>query len=338
MSKNSSIRTLQQLHDPEYKEEEGAENFILCDRIDVPLVEPEMIFPDLWPARTIGLFTGDGGIGKTHFTLQLLVLIASGGEIVGTPFQCTTPRPVIYISQEDEGAFLTAELRAQFPDLKSKPEITQRIRIISTALQGPNLYLTDMESRRYLEEHLPEGSVFVLDSWSTFLTSNENDNTELLRREITALRGIMKKRKATPFLIHHRPKPNPQTGNQSSFRGGTVLPNNCRFHIMIESRGGEVKLSFEKVSRGSKPDPATLIFDEERRLFVPKELDRYVAAFKVGEELTTTQFMEKIGKDPKNDSYRKQALDILRQRSKGGMIMKVSDSMKGKEAVWKRVK
>ena len=113
MSKNSNIRTLQQSHDPEYKDEEGAENFILCDYIDVPLVEPEMIFSDLWPARTIGLFTGDGGIGKTHLTLQLLVLIASGGEIDGTPFQCTTPRPVIYISQEDEGAFLIAELRAQ---------------------------------------------------------------------------------------------------------------------------------------------------------------------------------------------------------------------------------
>jgi len=338
MSKNSNIRTLQQSHDPEYKDEEGAENFILCDYIDVPLVEPEMIFPDLWPARTMGLFTGDGGIGKTHLTLQLLVLIASGGEIDGTPFQCTTPRPVIYISQEDEGAFLIAELRAQFPELKSKPEITQRIRIISTLLQGPNLHLTDIASCRYLEEQLPEGSVFVLDSWSTFLTSNENDNSELLRKEIMSLRGIMKKRKATPFLIHHRPKPNSNTGIQSSSRGGTVLPNNCRFHIMIERRGGEVKLTFEKVSRGSKPDPVPLIFDEERRLFVPKDLDRYITTFVVGEELTTAQLMERIGKDPKDEKERKKILDILRNRKRSGFLEKIEEGKKGQEAVWKRVK
>jgi hypothetical protein len=55
------------------QQEEQPENFCLLDRIDEPITEPEMIFPELWTAKTMGLFTGDGGVGKTHFTLQLFL-------------------------------------------------------------------------------------------------------------------------------------------------------------------------------------------------------------------------------------------------------------------------
>jgi hypothetical protein len=106
---------------------------------------------------------------------------------------------------------------------------------------------------------------------------------------------------------------------------------------MLESNGAEVKLSFEKVSRGVKLDPINLVFDEERRLFVPKELDRYVTAFQPGEEFTTTQFIQKLGKNPSDEKQRKQALDILRHRSKnGGMIEKVAEGKKGRDTTWRR--
>src|SRR5215475_11329876 len=152
--------------------DDAPENFLVSERIAARLSEPEMILEGLWPARTIGLFTGDGGIGKTHLTLQLLKLIATGGEMGGTPFRCTGSRDVVYISQEDEGDFLLAELRMQFPELKDQPEISSRIRLISTALKGPNLALSDKKLCQFIAETLPEGCVFGLDSWSTFLTSN----------------------------------------------------------------------------------------------------------------------------------------------------------------------
>ena len=107
---------------------------------------------------------------------------------------------------------------------------------------------------------------------------------------------------------------------------------------MIEYRGEELKLSFEKVSRGAQPDSLPLIFDEERRLFVRGELDRYVTAFEIGEELTTSQFMERIEKDPRDEKEKKKALDILRNRAKGERIEKVKEGKKGEEAVWKRIK
>ncbi|MBI4529605.1 MAG: AAA family ATPase [Deltaproteobacteria bacterium] len=112
-------------HTGEIKNEEAPENFLVSERVNMPLKEPEMIFPDLWPARTIALFTGDGGIGKTHWTLQLLVLLASGGRIDGTPFQASAPRPVVYISQEDEGHFLLGELFGQHPNVVAEGRALQ---------------------------------------------------------------------------------------------------------------------------------------------------------------------------------------------------------------------
>src|SRR5262245_26201554 len=125
------METQLKLITPEINKEDP-ENFILFDRINDPIPEPEMIFPNLWPARTIALFTGDGGVGKTHLTLQLLKAIASGMEICGTPFLCEKPRPVVFFSQEDEGEFLRAEFLNQFPELKEQPEIARRVRIVST--------------------------------------------------------------------------------------------------------------------------------------------------------------------------------------------------------------
>src|SRR4030095_10500828 len=87
------------------------ENFLLFNRIGLTPKEPEWIFEGLWPAQTIALFTGDGGLGKSHFTLQLGVAIASGGEILGTPFRCSQPRDFVYITQEDEGDYVAAELK-----------------------------------------------------------------------------------------------------------------------------------------------------------------------------------------------------------------------------------
>jgi len=318
----------------EEKQEEAPENFLVSDRVDTPLSEPEMIFPGLWPARTIGLFTGDGGIGKTHMTLQILTAIASGGEIEGTPFQSPKPRPVVYISQEDEGDFILGDLLRQSPTLKREMGLSGRIRIISTALKGPNLTLSDAKSCKLIEDNLPDGGVFALDSWSTFLTSNENDNTELLQNELSILRRIIKARKATPLLIHHRPKRNPQTMFQASSRGGTALPNSCRFQIMIENRGEGVEISFEKVSRGAKPPKLPLVFDEERRLFVPSSADRFLDAFQVGEELTTSQIMERLGNDPADKGERKRIVGMLNYRK--GSIRKVKDEKKGEDAVWKR--
>jgi AAA domain len=312
------------------------ENFLLFDLISQPLKEPDWIFPDLWQARTPGLFTGDGGLGKTHFTLQQVYALASGTDIEGTPIRCPQPRDVVYITQEDEVHFIRAELSKQFPDLKDRPEVTKRIRLISTAIQGETLFLTNPHASAYLTSNISEGAVFFLDSFSTFLTSNENDNNQILKGEIAQLRNMMKEKKATAQLLHHRPKPN-QVGQKASSRGAIAIPQVCRFHIMLEKTGTGVQLSFEKVSRGVPPDSINLFFDQDRRLFIPRDADKYMAAIKPGETLTTAEIMHRVGLDPAKDDDRKPALNALGYRSRrGGPIIKASNGTKGLDATWRR--
>ena len=314
----------------------GPENFLVSELLLKPPREPDWIFSDLWQAMTPGLFTGDGGLGKTHFALQMAMAIASGGKIEGTPMYCVTPRAVVYISQEDEADHLNAELSFQWPDLKNHPDVTNRIRIISTAVQGHALSLSEPNHQGYLVKNIPPGAVFFLDSFSNFITSSENDNTKILQSEFVALRRIMRLCKATPMLIHHRPKQNSNTGTKGSFRGAVAIQQSCRFHIMFDKELDGVELSFEKVSRGNSQTSVMLSFDPARRLFVPYKVpDELVDVFQPGEILSPTEVMQRMKVDPKNINERKRVQNALDYRSKpGGRLTKVSQGTKTQEATW----
>jgi hypothetical protein len=313
---------------------DSPENVLLFDRIGSTPKDPEWIFDGLWQARTFALFTGDGGLGKSHFTFQLAVAIASGAEVPGTPIRCSEPREFVYITQEDEADFITAEMLDQCPELKHQPDVAQRIRIISTAIQGKTMLIRETKTQQYLESHIPENGIFALDAFSTFIQGNEIDNTEM-QKEMAAIRKVAKARGASPFLIHHRPKPN-SLGHQSTFRGAVSIQQPVRFHIMLERQSNGTKLSFEKVSRGLPPDDVMLSFDEDRRIFVPVEDDRYVKVFGPGETLTTTEVINRLGLDPGEDDDRKRVLNALGYRSRGqGPIAKVNPGKNRQEASWK---
>jgi hypothetical protein len=310
------------------------ENVLLFDRIGTTPKDPEWIFEGLWQARTFALFTGDGALGKSHFTFQLAVAIASGTEVPGTPIRCSKPREFVYVTQEDEADFITAEMLDQCPQLKHQPDVAQRIRIISTAIQGKTMLIREAKTQQYLEPYIPENGIFALDAFSTFITGNEIDNTEM-QKEMAAIRKLAKARKASPFLIHHRPKPNALM-QQSTFRGAVSIQQPVRFHIMLERQSKGTKLSFEKVSRGLPPEAVMLAFDEDRRIFVPVEEDRYVKVFGPGETLTTTEVVKRLGLDPGSDEDRKRVLNALAYRSRGqGPIAKVGAGKNGQDATWK---
>jgi hypothetical protein len=57
-----------------------------------------------------------------------------------------------------------------------------------------------------------------------------------------------------------------------------------------ETHSRKIRIRTGSKRSRAKPDPLDLVFDEERVVFMPKDLDRYVNAFQVGEELTTIQF------------------------------------------------
>jgi AAA domain len=314
----------------------GPENFLVSELLLKPPRQPDWIFPDLWQAMTPGLFTGDGGLGKTHFALQMAGAIATANNIDGTPISCSNPRDIVYISQEDEAEHLYEILFSQWPNLKNHPALTDRIRIISTAVQGHPLFISDPNHQQFFVKNIPQNAVFFLDSFSNFILSNENDNNQILKSEFVSLRLIMRLCKATPMLIHHRPKQNSITATKGSFRGAVAIQQSCRFHIMFERQLNDVELSFEKVSRGSAQPSVMLSFDPARKLFIPwKPSDPFVDVFQPGETLPLTEVMQRMKADQNNSAERKRIQNGLDYRSRpGGPLTKVSPGTKTQEATW----
>jgi hypothetical protein len=315
---------------------QGPENFLVSELLSKPPRQSDWIFDDLWQAMTPGLSTGDGGTGKTHMALQIAGAIVTGEKIDGTPICCSKPREVVYISQEDEVDHLYEIFFAQRPDLKNHPEVSRRIRIISTAVQGHPLFISEPNHQRYLVNNIPQGAVFFLDSFSNFILSNENDNTQILKSEFVSLRLIMRLCKATPMLIHHRPKQNSNTGTQGSFRGAVAIQQSCRFHIMFEKELDHIELSFQKVSRGVIPASVPLKFDPARKMFIPwKPSDPFVDVFQPNDTLSLTEIMQLMKADPNNPADRKKIQNGLDYRSKpDGPLTKVSSGTKTQEATW----
>jgi len=179
-------------------QDDEPESFTLGQVLDRPPKQPDYVFDGLWEARTAGMLTADGGTGKSHFAFQIGYAVASGTAIDGTPLQCLKVRPFVYISQEDEGDHIEREWKKQYPNMER--EVADRIRVVSTAIQGDTLLLTSPSTQGTIDKHMTRGAVFALDSFSTFVTSDENNNTAILKGEVAALHNIMKKWDATALL------------------------------------------------------------------------------------------------------------------------------------------
>ena len=84
-----------------------------------PIPPRAWLVPDLIPHRTVTLFSGDGGTGKSLLALQLAVAAATGGWWIGRE---VTPGSVLYLSAEDTPTSCTAAWRTS-----SRPEVARSV-------------------------------------------------------------------------------------------------------------------------------------------------------------------------------------------------------------------
>jgi len=308
------------------------ENFTLAEEMKKRR-QPDWIFPELWEARTAGMIAGDSGLGKTHFVMQILQAISQGESIPDTPFICTKPRPVVYISQEDEAPFLRDEFFIQNPALKKNVAACERIRVVSTYRQGPTLKLDNSDHIRMMESYLTEGCVFVLDSLISF-ADGDISSPAYASRAMEQIRGLMKSCEGTALVINHRPKQSAM-GRQSGHLGAQHIRDAVRFFLILhKDRGDDRRLEFDKVNRGPKPTDIALTMNNERRVFEP-EKDEWIECFKPGEQLTTEEVMERMELDPDNQKHKKKTTNALGDRiGPGKPLKRVTKGRRGQPAVW----
>lgn len=216
--------------------------FSAADLRDRPVPPREWCVPDLVPSKTVTLFGGDGGTGKSLLALQLAVAVATGGKWAGRQ---VGKGPAIYISAEDDKDELHRRLddilrvgNLSYDDVES---LTLRSLAGEDALLAFESETSLVESALFQElddRASADAPVFVvIDTLADVFPSNENDRAKV-RQFIGILRGLALRRQCAIMLLAHPSLSGLSTGNGTS--GSTAWHNSVRSRLYLErvTKGG----------------------------------------------------------------------------------------------------
>ncbi len=201
----------------------------------------------LAPMKTVTLFSGDGGTGKSLLALQLAVAVASGGTWLGRPVR---QGRVIVLSAEDDDDELHRRLddilRATGGQYEDLAGLTLRslagedaLLAMETelALLGTALF-AELESRAANEGP----ALVIIDTVADVYPSNENDRAKV-RQFIGILRGLAIRQRCAVMLLGHPSLTGLNSGTGTS--GSTAWNNSVRSRLYLS-----------RIQRdGYEPDP-----------------------------------------------------------------------------------
>ena len=189
----------------------------------------------LVPQKTVTLFSGDGGTGKSLLALQLAVAVAAQTAWIG---KTVNTGRVIFLSAEDDNDelhrrlddILTAEGRA-YDDLSG---LTLRSLAGEDALLAVDTQLALMQTALFEEldkraaEEAP--ALIVIDTLADVYPANENDRAKV-RQFVGILRGLAIKRKCAVLLLGHPSLTGLNSGTGTS--GSTAWNNSVRSRLYL---------------------------------------------------------------------------------------------------------
>ena len=197
----------------------------------------EWLAPDLIPAGTVTLLSGDGGTGKSLIALQLAAACALGGKWLG---RAVTAGQALFVSAEDDEAELHRRLwdvvQAEGADLSDLDQLTLR------SLAGEDALLAAVDARsgvlrrsdlfRELDAFLADlrPVVLVLDTLADLFPGNENDRTQA-RQFVGLLRGLAMRHNSAVVLLSHPSLSGMLTGAGTS--GSTGWRNSVRSQLYL---------------------------------------------------------------------------------------------------------
>lgn len=189
----------------------------------------------LAPMKTVTLFSGDGGTGKSLLALQLAVAVASGGTWLGRPVR---QGRVIVLSAEDDDDELHRRLddilhatQGRYEDLAGLTlrslagEDALLAMETELALLGTALF-AELESRA--ADEAP--ALVVIDTVADVYPSNENDRAKV-RQFIGILRGLAIRQRCAVMLLGHPSLTGLNSGSGTS--GSTAWNNSVRSRLYL---------------------------------------------------------------------------------------------------------
>ena len=232
------------------------------DMLDTAPPERRWLLDDLLPLGVVGLLAAGGGTGKSFFTMQMAIAVATGRPFMGIPVG--EPGGVLMICAEDERDELhrrfwriVNQMRTlnDFPGVDPFGEtieadglteddvelLRQRLFIQSavgadnrlTAEHDRTVVRTDVGARiGALVEQLPSINLVVLDPVSRFRGGDENAN-DAATRFVESVEALRASTGATVLLPHHVNKGALTAGSEAisieGLRGASALLDGVRW-------------------------------------------------------------------------------------------------------------
>lgn len=222
---------------PDQRAEPGRKSqFYSAATLKDKAVKPrEWLVHGLIPQKTVTLFSGDGGTGKSLLALQLAIATVSGGGWIG---KAVSEGSVIYMSAEDDDDELHRRvddiLRAEGRTYDDIAGLTLRSLAGEDALLAVESQVALMKTELFKElDNRAAGeapALIVIDTLADVYPANENDRAKV-RQFIGILRGLALKRNCAVLLLGHPSLTGLASGTGSS--GSTAWNNSVRSRLYL---------------------------------------------------------------------------------------------------------
>lgn len=210
----------------------------------------------LVPQKTVTLFSGDGGTGKSLLALQLAVAVTAKTDWIGNT--ASTGRAIFLSAEDDDDELhrrlddiLTAEGR-DYDDLSG---LTLRSLAGEDALLAVETQIALMQSALFeeLDKRAAQDApaLIVIDTLADVYPANENDRAKV-RQFVGILRGLAIKRKCAVLLLGHPSLTGLNSGSGTS--GSTAWNNSVRSRLYLS----------RIADNGFEPDPDARVLSTKK--------------------------------------------------------------------------
>jgi RecA-family ATPase len=210
------------------------------------------LLDEVLPLQKVAILVSPGGTGKTYFSLDLAIAIATGGPVAGGLWQASAPGGVLALYAEEDRDELHRRLyntvEAVATDLgREAPLDIQQVKnnlFIGSVTGKTNLLTAVVDNQVFLTKYvetlietaklIPDLKLIILDPVSRFRGGDENNN-EYATRFIEALEHIAQATGAAVLMVHHTNKGAVRgTDNtQAVSRGASALTDGSRWQAQL---------------------------------------------------------------------------------------------------------
>lgn len=268
-------------------------SFNVKELLELEIPPREMILHPILPVQGLVMLYAPRGIGKTHVALWMAYTIACGGEMFGNKWQCKKPYKVLFVDGEMPACTLQERLSSIVASSEKELEDVDSLKIITPDYQEMGIPdLSTLSGQKWLEPHLEEINLLILDNLSSLCRSgreNESESWNPLQDWLLKLR----RKGVSVLFVHHAGKGGNQRGtSKKEDILDTVIvlrkPNNydpkegARFEVHYEkARGfyGDEASSFEAWLKGEHGKMSWQV-QEMEDLQLNRLIDLYKDGFK----------------------------------------------------------